>query len=260
MFGMHLEKNWEYRTKGTVYSKPLVADVTPNPSDEIIISDGEARILRCIDSTGKQIWEYDGNWLMRLISVAAISFNTNPGFPVLAIGNPDGKLCCLNASTGEELWTKNIGKIEWGSPSWTDLDGSGQDELIAATEFDGITAFKADGTILYTMVLERGNLDVIVTSGDHFVYVLGAEGNLKGKYKEGRRLMAPATIADINKNGKKDILFGSSGRKLNSISISDKMTRENTNFLSEIESSSKNKTKVTFPLFDKGGFKLAKKT
>ena len=50
MFGMHLEKNWEYRTKGTVYSKPLVADVTPNPSDEIIISDGEARILRCIDS------------------------------------------------------------------------------------------------------------------------------------------------------------------------------------------------------------------
>lgn len=51
-----------------------------------------------------------------------------------------------------------------------------------------------------------------------------------------------------------------SGRKLNSISISDKMTKEDTNFLSEIESSSKNKTKGTFPLFDKGGFELAKKT
>ena len=50
-----------------------------------------------------------------------------------------------------------------------------------------------------------------------------------------------------------------SGRKLNSISISDKMTKEDTNFLSEIESSSKNKTKETFPLFDKGGFELAKK-
>ena len=38
------------------------------------------------------------------------------------------------------------------------------------------------------------------------------------------------------------------------------MTKEDTNFLSEIESSSKNKTKGTFPLFDKGGFELAKKT
>ncbi|HIA65407.1 TPA: hypothetical protein EYN98_04955 [Candidatus Poribacteria bacterium] len=114
IFGVNLEKNWEYRTKGTVYSKPLVADVAPNSGDEIIISDGEVRILRCIDSTGKQIWEFDGNWLMHLTSVAAISFNVNLDFPVLAIGNPDGKLCCLNASTSEELWTKNISKDRMG--------------------------------------------------------------------------------------------------------------------------------------------------
>ena len=395
----------------------MVADVAPNSGDEIIISDGEVRILRCIDSTGKQIWEFDGNWLMHLTSVAAISFNVNLDFPVLAIGNPDGKLCCLNASTSEELWTKNIIKIEWGSPVWADLDGDGQDELIAATEFDGITAFNADGAVLWTyredadgnpvvvgcpitakdvdgdgksevfavdrwgplslshdgellwhqrsgnefisgvevtdidgdgkydvfcasqddnlvyridaengniiwnvpmlskcdvypnsyyptgdlnkdgksevIVCDKdgnvycinssgkklwtfttpkpihasaaladidgdGNLDVIITSGDHFVYVLGAEGDLKGKYEEDRRLMAPATIADVNKNGRKDILFGGSGRKLNSISVSDKMTSEETEFLSEIEGSNKNKAKEIFSLFNKGGFELAK--
>ena len=50
------------------------------------------------------------------------------------------------------------------------------------------------------------------------------------------------------------------GRKLNSISISDKMTKEDTNFLSEIESSSKTKQRELSLSLDKGGFELAKKT
>ena len=65
-------------------------------------------------------------------------------------------------------------------------------------------------------------------------------------------------MLDVNKNERKDILFGGSGRKLNSISVSDKMTSEETEFLSEIEGSNKNKAKEIFSLFNKGGFELAK--
>jgi len=125
---------WGYEAQGTLYAPPLVADVHPSPGRETIISDAEVRTLRCIDATGKQIWTYRGGWKKRLTSAASLSRTARPGRATLVIGGSDGKLCCLDAETGREHWSRQVGGITWGAASWADLDGDGRDEVVAGTE------------------------------------------------------------------------------------------------------------------------------
>ena len=55
-----LEEDWTFQAQSTLYSRPLAANVTVNPGMEIIICDAEVRLLRCIDASGRQLWQYDG--------------------------------------------------------------------------------------------------------------------------------------------------------------------------------------------------------
>ena len=135
---------WAYRAQGTLYAPPLVADVHPSPGRETIIADAEVRTLRCIDATGKQIWAYRGGWRTRLTSAASLSETARPGRHTLVIGGSDGKLCCLDAETGKEHWSGQVGGITWGSATWVDLDGDGRDEIIAGTEH-AVIALDATG-------------------------------------------------------------------------------------------------------------------
>ena len=85
----------------------------------------------------------------RLTSHAAVSFTARAGQPTLAVGNSDGSLHCLDGETGTLLWEKEVGKIEWGSVLWADLDGDENDELVASTADRGLAAFHADGSVLW---------------------------------------------------------------------------------------------------------------
>ena len=59
------QEKWIFTAKSQLYASPLVADICPNIGNETIISDSEARTLRCISALGEQIWEYNGEWKNR---------------------------------------------------------------------------------------------------------------------------------------------------------------------------------------------------
>lgn len=138
-------EQWSFEAQSNLYAAPLTADMAPAPGLETVVSDSEARRLLCIDATGRQLWEYAGGWTRRLASRAALSFAARPGAGTLAVGNPDGLLCCVDAATGAELWKRHVGRIVWGAALWADLDGDGRDELVAGTEDAGLVALDADG-------------------------------------------------------------------------------------------------------------------
>ncbi len=142
---------WSYNAQSNLYPSPLVADVHPTPGLETIVSDSEVRTLRCIDSQGNPLWEYKGGWTRRLTSGASLSFSARAGKGTLLIGNADGKLCAVDAETGQELWTQTTGPIEWGAAIWADLDGDGADEAIAGTESAGVVALNANGDVRWTL-------------------------------------------------------------------------------------------------------------
>jgi outer membrane protein assembly factor BamB len=140
---------WSFSAKSNLYAPPLVADVHPSPGKEIIISDSEVRCLRCVSATGQQIWQAEVGWKKRLVSAAALSEVNKDGLRLLAIGNADGSLACLDASTGAVAWKCQAGVVEWGGGLWADLDGDRAQELIYATHHEGVVAFKADGQELW---------------------------------------------------------------------------------------------------------------
>ena len=135
---------WAYTAQSNLYAPPLTADMHPGAGLETILSDADVRVLRCVDARGKQLWEYRGAWTKRLTSCASLSFTAREGQGTLLVGNPDGLLCCIDAATGSELWTRQVGTLAWGCTVWTDLDGDGKDEAVAGTE-KAIVALEATG-------------------------------------------------------------------------------------------------------------------
>ncbi len=136
---------WNFSAQSNLYAPPLVADVHSSPGKEIIISDSEVRCLRCISAQGAELWQAQAGWKKRLISAAALSAVTNKGLRLLAVGNADGSLVCLDAATGVVRWRANAGAVEWGGGLWTDLDHDDKEEFVLATHRQGIAAFEADG-------------------------------------------------------------------------------------------------------------------
>jgi len=156
------ELKWAFQAESNLYAPPLVADVCDAPGREVILSDSEARRLRCVDSQGCPLWEYDGGWTKRLTSGASLSRTARPGHGTLVVGGSDGTLCCVDAATGDELWRKKVGSITWGAAIWADLDGDGRDEVVAGTERRGIVALDADGESRWAYTGAKGEKAVVV--------------------------------------------------------------------------------------------------
>ncbi len=217
------KEKWIFQAESQLYAPPLVADVCPNPGKETIISDSEVRKLRCIDATGKQIWEFSGNWKKRLPSTAALSFQTGQQFPLLVIGNGDGTLTCVNAANGTQLWQQTVGSITWGTAIWADLDGDGLHEIVAGTEDTGIYALDASGKILWQFShlselrpvslmgpLAAADIDAdgkceIFAVDKAGPFCLNSDGTLRWELQTGDEFQSAPTIADADQDGQPEL-------------------------------------------------------
>jgi outer membrane protein assembly factor BamB len=218
---------WSYAAKSNLYAPPLVVDIHPAPGLETILSDSEVRRLRCIDATGSQLWEFAGGWSKRLPSAASLSTTAHPDKALLLIGNGDGMLCCIDASTGVEEWRKQVGVLEWGVAIWADLDGDGRDEAIAGTADAGVAAFSAGGEPLWTCATGAQGMKLDVTcpigaadiDGDGKVEVfavdkwgplcLNADGALRWSVQTGDEFASAPIIADADGDGAPELYCSS---------------------------------------------------
>ncbi len=226
LFSQPTEK-WIFTAKSQLYASPLVADICSNIGNETIISDSEARTLRCISSSGEQIWEYDGKWKKRLSSGAALTWKSPNGNPLLIIGNGDGSLTCIEAETGKQVWKNKAGTISWGSAIWADINNDGLDEAIAGSEDNGITVFNISGEFLWnykggndrpTLSLKTpisaSDIDLdgrseIIAADRIGVFCLNGDGTLKWDLQTGDEFNSAPVIADANLDGSPEVYCSS---------------------------------------------------
>jgi outer membrane protein assembly factor BamB len=226
-YAVEPQLKWSHHAESNLYAPPLVAEVVSSaPGKEIILSDSETRRVCCLDAKGAVVWGYKGDWAKRLTSSAALSASARPGKTTLAIGNPDGKLCCLDAETGQELWQRTVGNIEWGACVWADVNGDGRDELVAGTLRSGVVTLDADGNPLWTYGGEGGKsvylrcpIAAADIDGDHQAeifaagafgpFCLNGDGTVRWDTLLGDDVISTVVIADADVDGAPELYCSS---------------------------------------------------
>lgn len=218
---------WQYEGRSNLYAPPVVADMTPSPGREIVISDSEAGVLRCVSAAGEQLWEFDGNWAKRLVSSAVLSEKGSDGLRRLAIANGDGSVTCLSAETGALLWRREPGAVEWGGALWMPGVTATEQVLVVPTGNNGIYAYTADGELLWrlpetktkTPLRIRGGVATADVDGDGLNELFGASGygifrvnhsgELVYEHDTGDDYPGGVALADADHDGKAEIYAAS---------------------------------------------------
>jgi len=218
---------WQYEALSNLYAPPLVADVTGDGIQEIIISDSEARRARCIDANGNPLWECDGGWAKRLISPAALSEPDSEGQRLLAVANGDGSLVCINAADGALLWRRKLGAVEWGGALWARLDKTGAQVIVVGTERDGIVAVDSHGETRRHLAADaatppmhiRGPLavadinsagrDAVFGASRFGLFCMDADGALLWERYTGDDFPGGPVVVDADRDGKAELYCAS---------------------------------------------------
>lgn len=210
---------WRYEAMSNLYAPPLVAELGIAPGLEIIVSDSEAGVIRCISARGEELWNFDGVWKKRLISPAALSAVSEQGLRKLVVANGDGTLVCIDAGTGTLLWRRDVGRVEWGGALWAQFDANGQESVVVGTEDAGVFALDGDGEMQWHFSSDnvvpslhiRGPLAVCDVYGDGVDEIFGlsrfgpfaldAAGKLLWKNFTGDDFPGGPVIADTDLDG-----------------------------------------------------------
>ena len=223
-----LQPLWTTNIGGRIEAQPVVTEITGDGYPDVVVGSRETGAVSALDGkTGEMVWEFNAGYqIVRNLAVGDINadgktevvFNTRNGTlwvldntgkliwrkdlsgggelycaPTIAEINGDGKLEILLGSKGlkkffafdadgNELWEAPIGAIGDNTAAVADIDGDGQPEVVMTSEDEvlyAVYAWEADGTPLWVAQVEPGD-----------------------------RLNAAVSIADVDADGKLDIVVG----------------------------------------------------
>lgn len=116
------------------------------------------------------------------------------------------------------------------SPLLYDLDGDGEQEIIAGSDNYNLYVLNADGSMREGFpylaenqirgsaavgdVDNNGAAEIVVASKDNYIYILNADGTVMQKYQTGGYLMSTPALADLDGNGDLEIVANSFDRNL----------------------------------------------
>jgi hypothetical protein len=175
------ERVWNYSTGAGVIASPVVVDVDGDGENEVLCSSGDN--LYCLNSLGMLKWMYNATTFCLLSS--NVTDVDNDGKLEIVLGTSGHEVICVGG-TGERKWSYATESAVGGPPVVSDVDGDNQLEIIAGT----------------TLTLVGGSL-----KNGGVVYCLDGLGNLKWTYATGSYIYATPTVADVDGDGRPEIII-----------------------------------------------------
>jgi outer membrane protein assembly factor BamB len=233
---------WKRKSEGgPLDASVAIVDLDGDRKPEILAADSSTGTLFCIGGDGKD------RWTLKLPnstdSPPAVGDLDGDGVLEIVVGsmwkrNGSGDLSVFRADTRKLVWSREIRGCVQSEPCLIDLDGDGKLEVIAASwrGDNAVHAFAHDGKELWTFEtmdrdddrgrhlgmyhgvtagrIEKGGPIRIAlgtcSSNRGTLFVLDAGGKLAWKERLGEYLFAPTAMADLDSDGRMEILaFGS---------------------------------------------------
>jgi lambda-carrageenase len=148
----------------------------------------------------------------------ALADVTGDGENELIYAAYDGTVRCQDIQNGNLLWETPIGGFPFNIAS-ADVDHDGHPEIFVACADGGLYALRADGTINWIMrtdralfdvgigdVISGGNLEIICTGLDQYIYVVGIDGSILDRSALMSRVVNRLTCSDIDLDGADEIV------------------------------------------------------
>jgi len=161
-------------------SPPTIFDANGDGVGEVYVVGDSIYALR--GTNGSKIWSYPASG--GFASVAIADINNDEQYEVVTVANSGGswRVIVLRATNGAFLWSYTVGSQ--GNPAIADLDNDGYKEIVVATANGWLYALRHNGTLYWSRNMGYGT--------DAF---------------DIQALNSP-TIADVNGDGKKEIVYG----------------------------------------------------
>ncbi len=209
---------WAHMLTSPPHVAPLAADMHPNPGREIVVADAEAGTVYCLSGQGAVLWEFQTGADAPLRGTMALGRGRDRDTRLLAVPAGD-TVIVLDAATGAERHRTEVGPMGLGGACWADLRDDEMDVMIVSTMENGVAAFDAEGTPLWTYTAEdhddplRMNGPPAAADADEdripelfFVaetgpFCLDADGRLRWRGASGGRFLGAAAVAPPDRDG-----------------------------------------------------------
>ena len=227
---------WERKLPVVPASTPVLVDLDGDGRLEVVASAG-SKLVALRGDSGQTIWEYQSQGAG--FTVPAAGELARGGRPRVVVGDDRGVIHAID-ETGRLLWRQDriFGPREVPEPveyyagiaevGLADLDGHGERQVIASTKAGETVALGARGERLWRFAsYERkvgislaggarlafadldgdGQLEVVLSQQDSFLYVLGSDGREKWSFLGHFWYHNAPAIGDLRGNGELNIVF-----------------------------------------------------
>lgn len=207
---------WEFQTKGTVRSTPIV--YTSPDGVKLLIFGSSDHILYALDGKGKMVWTFSAESgieaspaiLSKEGKDEQIILGDNKG--IIYSITPLGRLLWKVKTNGQVRATPVIDEIIPGQ--MTIIIGSYDKKLYAIDERGEILwTFKTEGSIRSTAVIhdinQDGRKEIVFGSNDNRVYALNDRGEKLWSFDTDFWVVDKPIVVDLDGDGKEEIIIGS---------------------------------------------------
>lgn len=219
---LKFEVAWQQKAEGGFSGPNEIRNPETGKTSGIIVCEVGKGII-CFDPTGNPLWEYS---LTPPVSASpAIADVDGDGAEDIVAGDAQGRVVLLDAA-GHVKWTAfTPGSIQAKScPAIADLDNDGHPEIVVGDISGHISCFDYQGKLrwrfqgegtqmgppLIADIYQTPGQEIIVTSHDHHIYVLSAQGEWLWDIYRADDLFpnSPPILVDIDANQVPELYIG----------------------------------------------------
>ena len=231
---------------------PVLADLNGDDEVDILLTQAEGTLFAIDGETRKPLWETNSIILNRSSSPVAVDVNNNDMADVIAL-TADGHLVAIDGLFGAEIWSSPFFEKEMvGPPIAADFNGDGYCDVavinvegklnVGYSKIYNMQWVDVDIGLACQAPLSTGDLD---NDSDHEIIIATERGivliydgverriittfdfneelnKLQGSFFADNPLRHPVGLADLNDDGKLDLIMSSETGNLLSVSLSEK--------------------------------------